>query len=416
MRVPTSFRCLLTLLALAVLALPCPAQDSGRRRPVPELNSTDRSRLAQLRAGSQAVSGDNDIALLKTAAQFYVNRLTEAKYHRKSTLTDHHLGMHDLVAEAKQAMPLPEREMSDNQQQFMKDFTKALLVEIKEVLHNPEPIAQVNAAQILAHLGKLGQDDALDLMVEIIDPAKPYSDVVRIWALHGLEDLFERVRPRPPAREQRAIQALLDFVNQSPKLTGKEPRDVVNAFRYFRRQAIRALGRTRVPGDTGGKPPTALVLLRFMRKDGFKPEPSVSEQVEAAIGACQLHSKLYSDYQPDYTVHQVGEFIVDFVDAYARDLTRTDPEHPASEGWKYHAARLIKALEALRIDTRERDKHVLEVTEKAMNLLKQVSTGSTTVEGGNFRRWLDKNPPTEATSVYKDVPGSVVKPPESSDK
>jgi len=418
MRLTTSFPCVSALLATTVAGVllqpgPVLAQDDGRRRPVPDFTGTQRARLRQLRNGETIT--ENDGALLTRAAQFYVNRLTEARYHRKGTTPGDSHTMHTLVAEAVQefVFPTPDKQLEENQQLYMKAFTKPLLVEIKPVLRNPEIIAEVNAARILAYLGKAGQEDAVDLMLEILDPAKQYHDAVKFWALRGLTDLFAVVRPKPQKREQDAIQALLDFVNQKPALPPRATREEVAAVRYLRRQAIRALGQTRFPAGEGGKPPTALVLLRVARKEGFTPEPSASEQVEAAIGVCELKSKLYSDYQPAYAAHQIAGFVVDFTDAYNSDLQNTTDKRPPSEPWKYHAARLIKALEALRADTLERDKYVLEATRRATNVLRQIVEGTSSVESSNLSRWVSQNPPPEANTLYKDISTSVVKPPES---
>ena len=420
MRVPTFFRCVSAFLATAALAVlfrpaPAPAQETGRRRPAPELSVAEKGRLKAARSGRDA----GDDALMTKAAQYFVNRLTDARYHPKSTATDRHLTMHDLVKEAVSefAFPTADRPLDENEQRYMTAFTKALVVEIREVLHSPEPIAQVNAALLLAYLGKAGQDEAADLMVEILDPAKQYSDAVKIHALHGLENLFAVDRPKPQKRELDAINALLDFVKQKPKLARDAPHEEVEAVRYLRRQAIRALGRTRLPGGPGGTPPTALLLLRFLHKDGFTPEPSMSERVEAALAVCRLHPKLYSEYQPAYAVRQVSEFLVDFANAAGEDLQRTGRERPPSLPWKYDAALLIRELDALRDETEEKKQYVVEVTEKAKNLLNLIKTAAGSVDASNFRKYLDRSPlPADVTTLYKDVPNSVVKPPASSEK
>ena len=85
--------------------------------------------------------------------------------------------------------------------------------------------------------------------------------------------------------------------------------------------------------------PTAWVLLRVVAEDGFQPEPSLAEQVAAAVGVCHLHSKELEQYNPDYVAYHVGRFLVDFAALY-NNKAPDEKKQP----WKIYAHHLSNAL------------------------------------------------------------------------
>src|SRR5262249_6260526 len=133
-------------------------------------------------------------------------------------------------------------------------------------------------------------------------------------------------------------------------LDAEAPAEEVAAVQYIRREAIRALGLTRYPmlpkKDIDGM--TALWLLRIVGKSGFDPEPSLTEQAEAAIGLWHMQAKLSKDDQPDYAAQQIGNFLLDFIKEFntQRPTTKSVP-------WKYYAVRISMALDKLAEQAKE---------------------------------------------------------------
>jgi hypothetical protein len=184
---------------------------------------------------------------------------------------------------------------------------------------------------------------------------------------------------------------------------------------------VAALGQTRLPAATrsvGKKThierPTALSLLKVMRKDGVPIQPSVREQVNACVGLCQLKSRLCDEYQPDYAAYQIGWFLVDFTSRYNSDEevkreTKTKAGDKvekviSTEPWKIDAARLHQALDELKDDTarKEEAKYIASLVSQAQTLLSEIINGRKGVDPRNLETYLQQNPPKSAT-VYKDV-------------
>src|SRR5207248_1806440 len=153
---------------------------------------------------------------------------------------------------------------------------------------------------------------------------------------------------------------------------------------------------------------TALALLRVLRKDGIEPEPSLAEQVEAAVGVCQLHSKELDQYNPDYAAYQIGRFIVEFVSAY------NNPQKENKDPWKIYAHHLSHALAVMNADLSnppgsEHAAYVAKLSEQANQLLDPIwKSNQANVNPNNLSGWLDQNPP-KSQSVYKGMPDAVIR-------
>jgi len=168
------------------------------------------------------------------------------------------------------------------------------------------------------------------MVKEIQSPTQ--TDEVKFWMLRALNRLFAAkpaANPKfdDPAVESRCVQALLEFLARKWDGTASSPSEEVNGFRYARREAIRALSKTRLPFELEKKDmkdevvrPTALALLRVVRNDGIVPTASIlelSEQCEAFVGVC--HFPAIGGYLPDYAAYHLGLFLVDFATAYGAD-------------------------------------------------------------------------------------------------
>src|SRR5207244_2373152 len=157
---------------------------------------------------------------------------------------------------------------------------------------------------ILDRLAQTGEEEVAQVCAEVLQNPKE-QDAVKLWALHALDNLFalKRKNDTPPARgnepmnEQDAVAvgALYDYVSRKVTLPEGMPKGEEAAFHFVRAAGYKVLGETRFPAVfklENKKPkidkPTAFLLLQVMRKAGVSPEPTVTEQVEAAVGVCQL--------------------------------------------------------------------------------------------------------------------------------
>lgn len=396
-----------------------------------ERSGAEKRRWDDLRAGKVGVNEDTKVNqdLIAKAARFYAYRLTMPLYHglgeedatkEKSNIQ---LTIANLIRESTDPMLLsmfrarPRRpgQPNTNQLEFVKLFGKELTKCLRDVFgRNSKPIVRVNAARMLALLAETEQEEVADTLVAVLQNPRE-SDGVKLYALRGLKVLFEAGSPeqsvfKDPKREARTIAALQAYIARKPDLP-TDPMEV-EGLRYVRREAVRALGMTRHPivptvKDASGQ--TAWWLLKVARKDGLTPEPSLTEQAEAAIGASQLRPN--KDLQLDYVAHHVGGVVVDFLNEFNRaKLGAAEANIP----WKLYATRLGIALDTLKDQAKnapgKTGSYVDKVVDQARGALKPMEAKDPNPNPTVLDQWLRKNPPPAAT-VYKSIPDSSVKAP-----
>jgi hypothetical protein len=339
-------------LTAAILALAGPvfAQDKSSRdeqKPSRE----EMARFDQLRQGSQPVgAGDKD--LLDKVAKYYAGRLLDPNIQKE--------GISQAVRDVeKRLLPQnPYLRMNPEQRKFVDEFGRAMVPALEPLaLHQTKPIVTINAARMLAEVCQSGYDGAADLCIKILEKDKE-ADASKLFVLQGLKNLFaiEPDKEVQPARtifqknanlqlaplEVRAIQALIAFIQRKSPLPENAPEEEMDAVRYIRCEAIRALGKVRVQsvknlGQVQGRP--ALTLLRASRSDGFDPPTNTKERVEAIIGFCQLLADKDRDMQLDYAVYHIGQAICELGEY--RNANQQDTSIP----WKVAGERLQEALD-----------------------------------------------------------------------
>jgi hypothetical protein len=289
-------------------------------------------------------------------------------------------------------------------------FTHQVILHAKVVLRDGRPIAQVNAARVLARLWELEQGELADALVDVVkDPN--LGEAVKYWAFRGLHNLLALPVPMPPdppvvskAQEEKAVAALVEFIQRKSPFTPGTPRPEVDGFRVVRREAIRALAQAH--NLTAGNPRPALVLLRVAGRDeGVVPEPRLDERLEAAIGVGRVRSAGSKEYNPDYAAWVLGRFVVDFVNAANGNSAATKTAERARP-WKVDAARLGEALEAMKADAKD-NKYVQEFLNRALPLLAGVESGKQP-DPTPLNTWLSGNEPPNK-ELFKDVRESVLK-------
>jgi hypothetical protein len=393
--------------------------DADVRLNAPKLDDSDRKTLQLLQEGKLPLE-ESHKSLLKKAASWFVYQLTYDEYQFKKLVdnpTGEHKTMKALVDEAFKhiLIPDPKKPLRKEQQDFMRGFSKALTSAIKDVLNNHVPIAQVNAGIILAKLGETGIEDNADAMCDILEN-KDYEDHVKLYALIGLRNLFKISEGfQDEKRLSRTLKDLSEFLVRKPAFDpNKTPHEEVEAFRYVRREAVRALGQTRLPAIGRPKTPDArpaLDLLRFMRAEGLPLEPSLSEKVEAAIGLCQMQGKFGENYkyQPEYAAQYVGRLIVEFASRYDEKRGET-----SGVDWKYSAYRLKEALAMLKADAAGRIRYIDDLTTRCTSVVNSIHGGNR-AEHLALNDWLSRQT-VDAKELFKGMSDSAVKAAEPAEK
>lgn len=389
------------------------AQDEGFQ-PADPLKGGDDSKFRAILSGkTEPPFSDDDKKLIDRAAKWYANRLTWPRYQGvqdDSDKTDKKT-MYNIVDEAlKQIVvaPDPQKPLPPARQEYMKEFGKAMSKYLKKVVKNERPITRVNAARVLAELAHAGTDEAADILIDVLkDPNE--SDAVKLYAARGLKELFAVKQP-DAKREARYIQVLLDYLTQKSSGPTDKPPEEEDALRFVRREVIRALGESRYPalGSPAKVDATAWWLLRVVRKDKITPEPNLAEQIEAAVGVCQLVPNLPKDSKLDYNVdvaaYHVGRFIVEFIGHSNNRTNLQPPNNGGSIAWKASAARLSLALDKLLENAPKSNKSVAAMVPLAQAVLVPIEKGKP-AEPVALSNWLNTNTP-KTNLVFKAVPAS----------
>jgi hypothetical protein len=289
-----------------------------------------KKRFFQLRDGEELAKADN--AVVQGAARYYVYRLTvpteQAKAGAMLKILTEFEGVAKFLSSSKDARTAKFRSL----------FTKELLGCIRQVLAldvQQNQMAVINAGLMLAPLARTGDEDVGDYLAGLVKGAK--NDVVRLFAFKGLQEYFQARAAADPVRvpgvdaladdavrmkEVRRIEPIIEFVTQTAS-----PPDV-DAYRFLRREAIRALAETRVPGipllpkldgTMHAAVPHALLRVLTNGKDALTPPASLSEKYEAALGLCRTRAKLLPRYKPELAIALVGQFLVDYCKVYTKD-------------------------------------------------------------------------------------------------
>jgi hypothetical protein len=250
---------------------------------------------------------------------------------------------------------------------FMHMFDQHMIAAMKELLAQDfrnAATSQINAAVLLSLLGSYGDEDVGDYLAQVLRDPKIH-DAIKVHVLKGLRAFFAALPPRVDPdtvdekvrlRDGARVEAVVAFLDR------KTPADVtpdeMEAVRYIRREAIKALAQTRIPAllvyKGTVKTPVALSLMKVLaaEKNDMGPAPSLTEKCEAAIGLCRTKTSVFEQYDPEAAIYLVGKFFLEFATKYHEDEGTFAPSKSAKETrekppllpWKYQADRLEKAL------------------------------------------------------------------------
>jgi hypothetical protein len=248
------------------------------------------------------------------------------------------------------------RSYGKNNQAFQTRYNKELLVCLRDVLDKNTPEAQVvvNAAMMLPELAKGGREEVSDLLADLVrDPNR--HDAIKLYALRGLGEYFAannfddanapKVGPLADAdrkqRDARRVQTVLDFLKRKPPLTPDMTPEQVEAVRYVRREAVRALIPLRVPAlDVDAKKnkvlaPVAVALLGVLatKGEGTELPPSLGERVDAAVALCHMKGARIGEFDQRLAVAFVALALADFGTDYNLDFKNV-ALNPSERGTK----------------------------------------------------------------------------------
>ncbi|MFL5342647.1 MAG: hypothetical protein ACJ8F7_21150 [Gemmataceae bacterium] len=349
-----------------------------------------------------------------------------------------------LVIENPQGSTNPKR-YSESQKDFIQAYGKACVANLRTVLGTPdkpskfEPFVRINACRLLATVARSGYEECADLAVEIIDNPKE-SDGVRYYCLQALKNLFAAYNVDFPEksvitkadRELKAVQSLINFIMRKPAVNENTPADEVEALRYIRREAVRALGYVRKPiyrTDKTVVAVPALVLLKVAAIDtSIQPTPSLSERVEATLGYLQLTPDRQENM--DYAVFYLGKITRDLAKEFNdKQVFAVDPKATPKDSlsltyrdyyaWKYGAARLEAGLKSWKAtwDTENpaapqpASKLMTDLVAKANDYvygpITGLTSGNKTIDGTVIDDWVTQqlNAGVFAnTMLFKDLP------------
>jgi hypothetical protein len=363
--------------------------------------------------------------VLDHAAQWYAYRFTNEQFYKD--VKPGAKGMHDLMKDALDQVVDPRdsaKKPTEAQLQFKEEFDKRFVKSLVRVAKNPKPVVRVNGVMVLGKLAATGSEDATVALMDVIKDPKE-NDGIKLHAFRGIRDFFalgrgDNANPfRKKERESQCIAALLEYLNRPSGLSENAPADEKAALHYIRKDAIAALAETRYPGvlKTENKKaiierPTALMLLRIMRKEGMTPPPSVEEQVNAAAGLCRLKSRSLDQYHVDYAAHQIGQFVVEFITVHNSGQVKV-------ASWKVLANRLARALEELKSDVEGRQgaKYVTAMAAQVDELLKPMIESKADVRPSpeKLAVWLEQNKPA-ASNLYDGTPEALTRAAPSDDQ
>lgn len=359
-------KCRASWLALAVIGLlpaSLPAQIASQEE-VTNLYNKHRGRFEEILGGKSSFDPKADQEVVLRVAHWYVQRMFwDEKLPAAVAQFD---------AKMKQVAPLADKE-------FLSQWSNALVVSFKGVLKldfDDKRTVLANLALMLPALARAKQDVVGDYFAELIRDDKSH-DVIKLGALKGMREFFPVQAPltkdndnalsrKKQARDIARIDAVTSFIARKPNIPANASKEMIDAFIYLRREAVRALALAQMPAIAVEKKnetvtkvdgPIAYQLLRILLpSDADQPlRFSLAEKCEAAVGTAQLRMQLVDGYRPDVAVFLLGNFLVEFINAYRTDFQTFALKSADKDlrkipllAWKVHADQIEKALGEMR--------------------------------------------------------------------
>jgi hypothetical protein len=272
---------------------------------------------------------DANQAVLKAAAEWHVYRLRVQTYQAQPN---------KLFQEVFRQFETKQAEVKNQAKlnaAFQQRWNKELISCFRDVLdRNPEAQVVINAALMLVPWAANGKEEVGDYLAELVaDPKR--SDAVKLHALRGLGEFFRAAPPDvgplgDPGKKERdakRIQAVIDFVKRKSPVSAEAPPEQVEAVRYVRREAVRALGQIQSPAvevevkANKVMAPVAATLLTVLagKAAGLDPPPSLPEQVDAAVALCRMKGARITEYDQTLVLPFLAATLAEFATEYNGD-------------------------------------------------------------------------------------------------
>ncbi len=253
---------------------------------------------------------------------------------------------------------------------YGKEFGKAMEYELMYVMTEAtQRLEKVNAARMLALVGKLPYEGLADTYLKIIKEDK-YPPEIKLYAFEGLRNLLAIPSPNDFTNPDK------QFLERSPKLseiaveldkfiTRPLPPDLSNddirVIQFVRREAVRALAQIKVnvirqQQETLARP--IWTLLRVATNDSIVGGAAgkqvdetipgypyhVLERIEAVIGICSMIPDRALNVE--LVAYLIDEALVDITVFHAAERARLlkDQRNKPLVPWSIMAARLTEAM------------------------------------------------------------------------
>jgi hypothetical protein len=336
---------------------------------------THKERYDALRDGKTVPDPVKDKALLEVAGRYLVGRVTWPGYQKWDDGN-----LKDVYARFNELMESPVTVKGTNQE-FLRLLAPELIANFSKILLDADSHAKdfknqqaivTNAALLLPVLAKCKQNSVHDFLLKLADTDKGGIPVVhpfiRMCAIKGLGELnnpggpqlvnvnnFQEVQTNA-AREMARVDAIVKFIEQPYPPEGKGP-EYDNAYRYVRREGVKALAQLRTPVFQPKKgtltAPVAYYLLKIANGSpaAVGPPYSLSERLEAVIGIAKLDTAGMKNYNSELAVFVVANVLIDTASAYIDDFPIFSVVPKGKDGtilpWKYYAGSLEDVLSVM---------------------------------------------------------------------
>jgi hypothetical protein len=286
-------------------------------------------------------------------------------------------------------------------------YAKALIARGTEVMRAPgaESIAIANAARVLALSAELGQPELADALAALIKDPPRQNQGAQYWAFKGLNELLDKHPDAVSGDRLAKVAATLSAFIEKPVTFPKEATEAdIAGYRVLRREAVRALSRTRLPAYDDKNMP-AMTLLKVMTANGIQPAPAIDERLIAATGLARMRPGKDGSYQVDYAVEHIGHVVADFAGFIASDKARRPPDG-SKLPVKIPSALLNEELKNLVIESK--DPYAGKAFKEIASILEKLEAGATP-NPDPLNQWLDANKAPN-TQLFKDKSGTALQP------
>lgn len=306
------------------------------------LSPDDTVRFTDIREGRRAYVKDNNpqeaeknITAIKKKARYEVASLIESANTDRGSSESKPISLvvRRLIDSIVDPLGAPGRKLTEGQRDLNLILCQEMIEQLRPIFGtaekpgNPDILLRINAARQLSILGRTGQEVIARMAIDILKNPNEH-DAVKLYAIEALGHVFAVPHPEKEGEsnfndknlEVEAVKTLIDFIARPVKVEPSMSQEEIDAFRYLRREAVRALGQVRKPifRDRDGKvlANPAIWLLRVANGDQrLSPPPSLSERAEALSAYLFLQGDKFEnmDYAAGFVATAIRDIVAEFM-------------------------------------------------------------------------------------------------------